>query len=243
VKSLICAFSFLTPLPVSTGKLEKLEFAKSICWFSLVGLIQGLLICVFYFLLGLVLSGLTLAVMTVGFWVLITSGMHLDGLADCFDGFFAVASRDKRLEIMKDPRIGTFGFLGLIFALLIKISLVNSIALENIWSLLPILLAVVFARSSALILVFFRNARNEGLGFGISNRQSIIYFFINLIVPMALCVYFGLMSFLAFGISFLVSLCTGWLAISKINGVTGDVFGLAIEMSEIAVLLVYIIVI
>lgn len=239
MKSLICALSFLTPIPVSTQKLEKTEFSKSLAWFSLVGLLQGILVCAVFFGLSKVFGNIVVSVLTVAFWAFVTSGMHLDGLADCFDGFFAVANREKRLEIMKDPRIGTFGFLGLIFVILIKISLVNSLVFENIWSLTPILLAMVFARSASLALVFFKNARNQGLGFGITDEKSWLYFLVNLLIPAGLCFYFGWHAVIAFGVSFVVSALVGWLSMSKIGGVTGDVFGMAIEMSEIAVLLTF----
>lgn len=239
MKSFVCALSFLTPIPVSTQKLEKTEFSKSLAWFSLVGLLQGILVCAVFFGLSKVIGNMVVSVLTVAFWAFVTSGMHLDGLADCFDGFFAVAQREKRLEIMKDPRIGTFGFLGLIFVILAKISLINSIVFENIWSLTPILLAMVFARSASLALVFFKNARNQGLGFGITDEKSWLYFLFNLLVPVGLCFYFGWHAVIAFGVSFVVSALVGWLSMSKIGGVTGDVFGMAIEMSEIAVLLTF----
>lgn len=201
---------------------------------------QGALVCAVFYILTNYFSGFIVPVLTVAFWAFITSGMHLDGLADCFDGFFAVAEKEKRLEIMKDPRIGTFGFLGLVFAILIKISLVGSVVFENILSLVPILCAMVFARSSALMLVFLRNARNQGLGFGMSSTKPAIPFTINLIVPVAICVYLGWFAFIAFGVALIVSFLTGLLALSKISGVTGDVFGMAIELSEIAVLLVFV---
>lgn len=239
MKSLICALSFLTPIPVSTQKLEKTEFSKSLAWFSLVGALQGGLVCAVFFGLSKVIGNMVISVLTVAFWAFVTSGMHLDGLADCFDGFFAVAQREKRLEIMKDPRIGTFGFLGLIFVILIKISLVNSIVFENIWSLTPMLLAIVFARSASLALVFLKNARNQGLGFGIADKKSWIYSLINFLIPVGLCCFFGWNAVIALGASFVISLLVGWLSMSKIGGVTGDVFGMSIEVSEIAVLLVF----
>lgn len=239
MKSLICALSFLTPIPVSTAKLEKSEFLKSLAWFSFVGVLQGMLVCAVFYGWTSVLGGLIVPVITVAFWVLVTSGMHLDGLADCFDGFFALATREKRLEIMKDPRVGTFGSLGLIFAILIKVSLVGLLVYENVWSLTPVFLAMIFARSSALVLVFFKNARSQGLGFGMSSSKPFIPFVINIIIPVALCLYFGLTASIAFAAAFAASLLAGLLALSKISGVTGDVFGMAIEFSEIAVLLVF----
>jgi adenosylcobinamide-GDP ribazoletransferase len=239
VKSLICALSFLTPIPVSTAKLDKSEFSKSLAWFSLVGVMQGVLVSLVFVGLSKIFSGLAVLVLTVAFWAVVTSGMHLDGLADCFDGFFAIATREKRLEIMKDPRVGTFGFMGLIFVILIKVSLVGSIVFENIWSLSPFFLAIVYARSSALVLVFFRNARSQGLGFGMSSTKPIIPFALNMIIPVALCIYFGWLAVFAFVAAFAASLLVGLLALSKISGVTGDVFGMAIELSEIAVLLTF----
>src|SRR5262249_6865104 len=61
------------------------------------------------------------AVLTVAVWKTVTGGLHLDGLADCLDGLMG-ADRERRLAIMRDSRIGTFGALGLILVLVLEIA-------------------------------------------------------------------------------------------------------------------------
>ena len=239
MKSLICALSFLTPLPVSTGKLDNSEFARSQVWFSLIGLFQGLLIASAFFGLSFILPKLAATVFTVAIWVLVTGGMHLDGLGDCFDGFFAVATKERRLEIMKDPRLGTFGTLGLVFAILLKVALVGTISISNLWSLAPLVLSPVFARGCVMLLSFFANARGNGLGFGLNTGTVWLYPLINFVPAVILAVFLGWLGAIALLASLFVVLLVGLLALSKVGGVTGDVFGMAIEMSEIAVLLVF----
>lgn len=239
MKNLICALSFLTPLPVSTEKLDNTEFARSQVWFSLVGIVQGILVAAAFYGLSFILPKLAASVFAVAVWVFITGGMHLDGLGDCFDGFFAVATGERRLEIMKDPRLGTFGTLGLGFAILTKIALVSTISISNLWSLLPLVLAPVFARGCAMLLSFFGNARGNGLGFGLNSGSIWLYPLINFVPAIILAILSGWIGTIALLASVLATLFAGLLALSKIGGVTGDVFGMAIELSEIAVLLVF----
>jgi adenosylcobinamide-GDP ribazoletransferase len=239
LKSLICALSFLTPLPISTEKLDNTEFARSQVWFSFIGIFQGLVISAAFYGLSLILTKLAASVFAVAVWAMVTGGMHLDGLGDCFDGFFAVATRERRLEIMKDPRLGTFGTLGLVIAILTKVALVSTISISNLWSLVPLVLAPVFARGCSMLLSFFGNARGNGLGFGLNSSSIWLYPLINFVPAIILAIYCGWIGTIALLASVLATLFSGLLALSKIGGVTGDVFGMAIELSEIAVLFVF----
>ena len=119
--SLKAAFCFLTILPLkSRSRVSDLEKAPP--YFPWVGAFVGLGLL----LLDLLLSGrVPLCFEALGlllFWVLMTGGLHLDGVADTADGCFSSRKEGRILEIMKDSRIGTMGVLGLFFILAFKFS-------------------------------------------------------------------------------------------------------------------------
>ena len=110
------AFAFLTILPLGTETDRKPGWSFS--WYPLVGLVIGLLLA----LIALVapFEGQTTAFLILLTWVVVTGGLHLDGLADSCDGLSATVSAARRLEIMKDPRTGSWAVIGLILLLLGK---------------------------------------------------------------------------------------------------------------------------
>ena len=98
----------------------------------------------------------------MAFWVFLSGGLHLDGLADCFDGMLNSSLPERRLEIMKDPRLGTFGGLGLVLALLIKVAAVYSLAPGSDW--IAILTAAALGRWLILLAGKQPLARPGGMG-------------------------------------------------------------------------------
>ena len=122
--ALLSAVQFLTRLPVPDPGWEDGRLDRAAKWFPLVGVLVGLLCgAVFFVLLSFVERGVPHIEIAVLFGVLITGALHEDGFADTADGFFGGRSAEKRLTIMRDSRIGTYGAIALVFALLLRISL------------------------------------------------------------------------------------------------------------------------
>lgn len=99
-------------------------------------------------------------------WVAVTGGLHLDGVADCGDGLPIEVSRERRLEIMKDSRLGTFGGTALFFNLAFKGAALATLAAHGTWELLltACALAGLLARSQIFIAMRFPGARPGGMG-------------------------------------------------------------------------------
>ncbi len=93
-----------------------------------MGLCIGALVAGSFALLQIYFSHGISAALALAFWVVLTGGLHLDGLADCFDGMFHASNPERRLQIMKDPHTGAFGVIGLILVLLIKFSALTSLS-------------------------------------------------------------------------------------------------------------------
>src|SRR5262249_10936704 len=105
LKQLGLAFGFLTVFPMPQSKYEPDDLGKAGKWFPFVGLWIGAILFGAESAELQAFKPLLSGAMTVTLWVLVTGGLHLDGLADCCDGLPAAVSPERRLEIMRDPRM------------------------------------------------------------------------------------------------------------------------------------------
>jgi adenosylcobinamide-GDP ribazoletransferase len=183
--------------------------------------------------------------------VILTGALHLDGFMDTCDGIFYRGAPERRLEIMRDSRVGSFGVVGLATLFLVKYS-----ALLSLPALVPEALATLtsgaLSRPAALILMaitprlamayclfFFPYARSTGLGTLFKGERRSAPLIVNTVfvgmLAYAILGTIGLLSVLGGGIS----VCLGASYImSKIPGLTGDSYGALGELSEVVILLV-----
>lgn len=138
--------SFLTPLPVGPKMYEPGDLARSSVFFPLVGLGMGVVLRGLHpVTLRVVGDSLFAAWVTLGVWVALTRGFHIDGVADVFDALFAPS--EEKVAILKDPRVGTFGVLGVLFTLGTK-----GFALAHLsGDFFPLLFAPLLGRTVALL--------------------------------------------------------------------------------------------
>ena len=235
MRNLRTAFGLLTTLPF--GMPEDWlpgDSGRAGIWFPLVGVVIGGLTWLSWQVLTLYFPTLIVGVLTLLLWVALTGGLHLDGLVDCCDGMLASTTQKHRLEIMKDPRLGTFGGIGLLFVLLLKAAALSSLAPS---AGLGIVLAATISRWFILPAGLLPLARPDGMGadFAAGLRRSGI--FITSLLPLSLALLLGMQGFVAVLAALLAAAAVLGLAYIRINGVTGDVFGLLVEMTETAVLL------
>src|SRR5205085_11752359 len=165
----VAAVRFLSVLPVPgrTQLFEKDEVAPRLvvgdAYFPLVGLLLAGLLWSFVLLLAPRLPQLALAAVLVVALVILTGGLHLDGLMDSCDGLFGGSTRERKLEIMRDSRVGSFGVLGAICLLLLKFALFASLSVR----ILPFALLITLPAARwtmVLALRVFPGARPTGLG-------------------------------------------------------------------------------
>ncbi len=120
----LVAIQFLTRLPIpSFSHYEPQWLHQSSRYFPAVGLLIGVLCAGVFWLGSILFTPLVAAVISTAFGIKLTGAFHEDGLADSCDGLGGGLTRERTLEIMKDSRLGTYGVLGLVSALLLKISL------------------------------------------------------------------------------------------------------------------------
>jgi adenosylcobinamide-GDP ribazoletransferase len=212
------------------------DSGRASVWYPFVGLAIGVITWFAWNSATLVFPPLIVGVITLVIWVILTGGLHLDGLADCCDGLLASTSVERRLEIMKDPHMGAFGVIGLILTLLLKTAALVSLTPA---SSLSILLAATLARWCILLAGLMPLARPTGLGadFAAGFRQSFIAW--GAIIPLAVALLLGIRGVLTILAGVGAAALVLWLAKSRIGGVTGDVFGMVVEVVEAVVLIAF----
>lgn len=239
LRNLRIAFGLLTTLPFRLPEdWSAGDSGRAAVWYPLVGVAIGVLTWLAWKGATFLFPSLVTGVITLAAWVLLTGGLHLDGLADCCDGLFASVSRERRLEIMKDPHVGTFGTIGLILILFLKAAVLASLMSVSSFG---ILLAATLARWCILPAALLPLARSSGMAadFKSGLRQSSII--LSAIIPLALMVLLGLRGIFSTLVGVVTAALMLWFAKSRIGGVTGDVFGMIVEAVETTVLLTFLI--
>jgi len=182
--------------------------------------------------------------LVVGLAAFVTGAMHEDGFADVADGFGGGYTREKRLEIMRDSRIGAFGASALIFSFGARVAALTALAAAPERAILVLVAAGALSRTACLApLVLLPPARNDGLGraslmTATQARQSFIaaaaFTFAPLLAGFSLIACLASMLLSVFAVR---ALC-GW-ARRMIGGQTGDVAGAAQQVVEILALAVF----
>lgn len=253
MKRFLNTLRFLTRIPVSTsGKFDD-KFYKGMYYFPLVGFIIGFIMYIISLLLGIFFPGdaLVIAIISVFVEVLITGGLHLDGLGDTADAFFSNRDKDKMLEIMKDSRLGTNSLLAIVFNILIKVGIITTFLNRGMSYMIVIMPAV--SRLVVLLLarktesprengmgnIFIGKATNSMIVVGLVYTLVISAVFLYLINGMQVTGMYAPMECIAIGIviTAIAELLIKRSSNKKIGGITGDVLGYGIEVAEVVFIL------
>jgi len=236
--SVLAAFQFLTIFPTVIKRLfTPEEMGRAVGFFPLVGLALGGILLGLDSGLRLFLPPQLAAALVVAAWLVLTRALHFDGFLDIFDALFGGFTPERRLEIMKDSRVGAFGVAAgvlLIFSKLFSIAdLVNRPA--------ALLLAPVLARWAIGIAIFaFPYAREKGLGRDMKDKtgwpQVILASLVALVLAWFLAGWWGLG---AFGLAAVVLFLVARYMLTLLPGLTGDSYGMLCELIELVVLVTF----
>ena len=153
MRSLRASVVFLTRIPVGLGPKGSPPFHKVVAWFPITGALIGCAVGFAYFGLSQLLPSALSAAIAIAFGVAVTGAFHLDGLADSADAFAGGSTVERRLEILKDSRLGTYGTSALALALLIEMAALGSLAPSD--GLIGLISAHAGGRSAALFTMVF----------------------------------------------------------------------------------------
>ncbi|WP_042278356.1 adenosylcobinamide-GDP ribazoletransferase [[Clostridium] dakarense] len=247
MKRFILILQFLTRIPININLGFDEDFHKSIVYFPLVGFVLGVLL----YLLGLASMlvfdpFITSIIITLGS-VLLTGGLHIDGLGDTFDAIYSNRDKEKMLEIMKDSRLGTNSLLAILFLILLKIGFIYSIINQELLWL--IIFMPIVSRLGVITLMYKTvSPRENGMGNLFIGKATKGMFITAIIYTVLLAAILPKLLFLSSNILILKILSFIIVIFifnnlfkkhiyKKINGVTGDILGCSIELGEVIYLL------
>lgn len=245
MRSFAVMLSFFTRIPLRLRfEIDGAVFARGIKYLPLIALMIGVPVGALFALNGWI-GPYIAALLSLGAYLLISGGLHVDGLADTMDALGSRRDREAMLAIMKDSHIGTFGVLGIgvyIAGMLICIA-------NTDWAFAG--LFALTGRTAALLNArIFPYARESGTGHGFVEGVKTVHVMISVIL-------YGLLAALlscdfavgAFSIQRMLVLCIPFaasLAVTtavtrgisrKLGGITGDVIGYCVEASQLLYLL------
>jgi adenosylcobinamide-GDP ribazoletransferase len=232
------AFRFLTWLPVGNGTLAAGDLGRSCAWFPLPGAVMGLAVAAVAHAAGGRVPPAVAGVLAAAALAWLSGGLHLDGVADLFDGLSGGhGDRERTLAIMRDGRIGAHGAAALVLVLLAKAAaLAELVARGEPWAIVA---APAVARFAAVpLVVWFPYARPDGLGkafHGTAGGREIAIAAVLAGAAVAPGAPASVWSTAA------ALVAAGALALAvrrRLGGLTGDVYGAAIELAELTFLLV-----
>lgn len=224
MRSLAVALGFLTRLPVPRVEWQSGDLGHSRAWFPLVGVLVAAVGTIVRWAVALALPDLVAVVAGVLAMVVVTGAFHEDGLADAADGLWGGMDRDRRLEIMQDSRIGTYGTIAIVGTLTLQIALLAPLEVFEFlgvamighalgrWSTLPVSSVVPAVEGSSAALL---DERTSAAGWVVATVTVIV-------------VLVGVLRAHAWAPA-VVALLAGAACVAiiraKVGGVTGDLLG------------------
>lgn len=238
MRGFLIALTFFTRIPLPIPKdVTAEEFTRSYRFYPFVGLVLGLLLWLLAKALIPYYPPLVLGALLLGAELMLTGGIHLDGFMDSMDGLLSARSPERILEIMKDSRVGAHASMSLVGLLLLKFALLASLTPSTLVILIvmPMLSRWVFQ----IGVIGFPYARSQGLGKGFHESSHWIPFFLSGLATCGISFFLlGLAAPLAFGVTALLITLMASRISKLLGGLTGDLYGAFIEVSEVICLLV-----
>lgn len=240
IKRLILMIQFLTiiPLPAKFDAGEE-DYGKGLAFAPFAGLILGGLMVLLYSLLEAFFPDTVLGIIVLIAYIVLTGGLHFDGLGDTFDGLFSNRPKEKILEIMRDSRVGTNGVLAIASVFLLDAVLLAG--MRRGWIVIALLLMPVSGRMGSLLgagtSVY---ARKDGLGKSFIDycgaKEIIIGAFFHLA---AFCLVLGYIGLIAGILMILSAFLTVRFLTCKLGGATGDILGAICELNQTVFLVLF----
>lgn len=238
-RDLVVAVIFFTRIPLRyEGEIGPAELSRALRCLPLVGLIVGSLSALAGFLAqSLGAPPLLCALLAVAASILVTGCFHEDGLTDVADGFGGAFERERKLEIMKDSRTGSYGAAALILSISLRAAALSAlIGAGEAWLLLPAVHALSRAVIPGLMAVTPQAGASGLASYHEPPKGAVLWTALGSGAAIAL-LFAGLPEGLWLILAALLSTAAlRWLALRQIQGYTGDVLGAVEQLAEIAVL-------
>jgi adenosylcobinamide-GDP ribazoletransferase len=234
----LVATQFLTIIPpVLHRPFAPKELGRAVGYFPLVGILIGGILVLINDLLESVFSSHLRGVILLAFWIVFSGALHLDGFLDTCDGLFGGQTSEKRLEIMRDERLGAYAFAGGFILLMIKF-----FALLELQPL-HLLLVPAFGRwMVSFVLIIFPYTRSEGLGRQMKDHVSWAQAVLAAVFLFSATWFIGDLNWAGILVAIVLTAVGSLIALffrQKLGGLTGDIYGAICELSEVLIMLVF----
>lgn len=236
LKGIVLNIQFLTRIPVPVRiDWDDRAFAAGAVFAPIIGLLVGLTGAAIYLLFGLLENRPLSIFMGMAAGIVISGGLHLDGLADTLDALFSYRDRERSLAIMKDSRLGTSGAIGLFIVLMMKYLLLYSLSDRLIvacFLVMPVLSRMTITWSAGL----FPYARKgeKSVARGLVEYSGLMEAVIaSLLAALVSCIFIRLAAIPLTLIVIAFTLLVNMYMKHRIGGITGDIIGAVIELSEL----------
>ena len=240
MNSFLVGLQFLTRIHIARQTVWTAEdFGRSTRFFPLVGLVLGICYALAAWLLVYFIGMRTLtAVLLLILPLLLTGGLHADGFMDTADGVFSGRERERKLEIMKDSRVGSFGVVSFVLLMFLQFALLLDM---HPFLLVPTLFIMPIIGRMAMVLAIacFPYARADGMGktfADMADRKTIVTASVMTVVFVLPC---GLLASVALMLGVLFALLFCRAMTTTLGGVTGDVYGAVTVLTETLVLAIF----
>lgn len=245
INSFFICLSTFSIIPTKNVEWNNKSMKYVFCFFPFIGLVVGLMEYSWLMLSHSqnINSVLYAGVATV-IPVIITGGIHIDGLIDTFDAIFCYGDVDKRLEVLKDSRVGAFGVIYTIMYFILTFGVFESVFYKDVSLVLFVSVYCISRITSGIITVNFPQSKDSGLqkNFTEDSNVKIVNF-----VLVALLILFMIINSIKFDVLVLMSIIVfySWLyRFSKklIGGLAGDLIGFSLTIFELILLVVVLVV-
>jgi adenosylcobinamide-GDP ribazoletransferase len=239
-QDLAAAFLLLTRFPVTWDKYspEAPNLNRSLWAYPVIGLVVGLVGAGFYTVADRAgLPDMVAVLCALISMIFATGAFHEDGLADVADGFGGGQTRDRKLEIMRDSQIGTYGGLALILSFGLRVGCIEVMTSSQV--VIALIVAAMISRLMIVTGLFILvPARSDSLATETGKPKMIMLGAAALLTGgMMVALLGGGAAFWAALAAFSGFAIMAWIAMRQIGGYTGDVLGAIQQISEIAVLI------
>ena len=232
-KTFWATLGFLSIVPtMRETPLQPEEFGRFPAFYPAVGLIFGVDLFILWHLATLVFPPAPAATLVVIFLIIVNRGFHIDGLADAADALLSHKSHEQKLLILKDSRQGTFGVLAIVLDVLLKIQFVTLAAPLAPWVLI---LWPIWGRVAASVVAVrgVYAGADQGLGRWMVENSTWKELFGAGLFTLLLSLCGGGAAVLAALAAIFCGFILGWVWKRSLGGVTGDLLGASIELTEI----------
>ena len=237
LSSFVFALQMLTRIRIGNPTFVESKFGRGSIFFPVVGTVLGAVLFLVYYLTAGFFPDIVRGAFIFAAMVILSGGLHADGLMDSIDALFSGRSREKKLEILKDVHAGAFGVVAVITLFILKFALITGL-LATVKIGWLFIFPTVARWAMVYMIRFFPYLWKEGLGTAFSRHTGNFEFALaTLFLALVTAFFWSWPGFVALIVITLLIHLWGRGVVRTLGGVTGDIYGATAEIFEVVTLI------